>query len=617
MASQRTSQPSEDDETVEWFAIQDSLKDAKVEILLLLDCCFSALAARGQERKQSRIELLAAAAMREKTLVPGPRSFTRKMMEMMKECLDTENSVNISSLAAKLASKRANLYTTPIHFLLQRGVMSHSINLEPIAEHRESGAKDVPAGTTVKILIKATAQFNIDEIVGWLRSDLPKAVSTLRVETLIRSAKTIRAFMAGAEEKETPLVRCIDVADLDDITAAWVVVQDTFETYKSQREYMQGASESMTLLQRCTQRFLERLENQIPEVVDVVEQRVLESPSLSDDATMSAVMDDPLTRDLGIKDQLSLRRKTHSSTSQIDHPSDFAPGRMASEKDVLREFKVYGRYINPADIPEVQRRVGLLADLLNASKSAAFRSLQCLGWRHQPFEDRFMLEFEIPQSYRKQDDGVYQIYDMPTVIADIQGSMRPTLGQRFHIAFSIAKAIQKWHTVGWVHQSISGPNVIIFVKESGELDYSMPFLRGFDFARPNLGPSIGLAVDDPAFNVYRHPDRQGPARQGHRKIHDLYSLGVVLLEIGLWEYACRTAGVKRIPNLTVSQMQRNLVKAAEVRLSHHVGADYQEAVLACLQTDFGIELDDRAESRLSRAFEERVLKKLAKCSKIR
>ncbi|KAF4540152.1 Het-s domain protein [Lasiodiplodia theobromae] len=38
-------------------------------------------------------------------------------------------------------------------------------------------------------------------------------------------------------------------------------------------------------------------------------------------------------------------------------------------------------------------------------------------------------------------------------------------------------------------------------------------------------------------NLYRHPDRQGRPKTSFSKLHDIYALGVVLLEIGLWEMA--------------------------------------------------------------------------------
>ncbi len=57
----------------------------------------------------------------------------------------------------------------------------------------------------------------------------------------------------------------------------------------------------------------------------------------------------------------------------------------------------------------------------------------------------------------------------------------------------LAKAVQKWHLVGWVHQGISSSSVIFFhKKDTNQVDYAQPFLHGFEFARPDSDPSMGL-----------------------------------------------------------------------------------------------------------------------------
>lgn len=56
---------------------------------------------------------------------------------------------------------------------------------------------------------------------------------------------------------------------------------------------------------------------------------------------------------------------------------------------------------------------------------------------------------------------------------------------------------------------------------------------GFEFSRPEAYFSHGLADVCLARDVYRHPDRQRRPTQVFSKIHDIYALGVVLLEIGL------------------------------------------------------------------------------------
>jgi hypothetical protein len=75
----------------------------------------------------------------------------------------------------------------------------------------------------------------------------------------------------------------------------------------------------------------------------------------------------------------------------------------------------------------------------------------------------------------------------------------------------------------------------------GELDlfYSsptgtLPFWLGF--LRPETGFfSRPYETDELHENLYRHPAQWGSPTTSFNKLHDIYSLGVVLLEIGLWK----------------------------------------------------------------------------------
>lgn len=71
-----------------------------------------------------------------------------------------------------------------------------------------------------------------------------------------------------------------------------------------------------------------------------------------------------------------------------------------------------------------------------------------------------------------------------------------------------------------------------FPKALGE-----PFLSGFMYARANEAVSMPLSVHglfSSELDISRHPDRQGdPSVIRYSMCHDVYSLGVILLEIGL------------------------------------------------------------------------------------
>ena len=111
---------------------------------------------------------------------------------------------------------------------------------------------------------------------------------------------------------------------------------------------------------------------------------------------------------------------------------------------------------------------------------------------------------------------------------------------RFQIAQKIAKALGAFHADGWVHKSFRSQSIVFFCPtgdSQGNVDFSNPYLSNFEYSRQEAVQSTLTWEDKIENNVYRHPDRQGPPDFSFSKVHDVYALGVVLLEIGIWQSA--------------------------------------------------------------------------------
>ena len=95
-----------------------------------------------------------------------------------------------------------------------------------------------------------------------------------------------------------------------------------------------------------------------------------------------------------------------------------------------------------------------------------------------------------------------------------------------------------------VHESFRSENILFFPRRldalneaSGsearnDVDLKLPWIFGFEFSRPESFFSQGFVDTCPERDVYRHPERQGLPVTTFKKIHDIYALGVILLEIG-------------------------------------------------------------------------------------
>jgi hypothetical protein len=107
------------------------------------------------------------------------------------------------------------------------------------------------------------------------------------------------------------------------------------------------------------------------------------------------------------------------------------------------------------------------------------------------------------------------------------------------------------HSTGFVHKSIRPDTIIVFAEQSGNGNPTVgqSFLTGFERFRRDGGLSDLVEDLDWAKNLYRHPQRQGTLwpEDLFKMQHDVYSLGMCLLEIGLWSSFVRADGDDTVP----------------------------------------------------------------------
>ncbi|CAG8953482.1 hypothetical protein HYFRA_00010232 [Hymenoscyphus fraxineus] len=601
-----------------WAAVQEILKEAESDVLLLLDCCFAAQAGRTRrEPSKSRFEILAAAAMGMQTRMPADDSFTKILQKHVKAIFDETGFVLIPDLHQRLVHRMAGLYATPVHisFLQERS----PIRLERYSDTlpftaAEKVASNKLQGSFFQLSVGTRDGFSLsslEEIVRWLSENAPPTITSLYVEKVVGTTSHIHEIVAGLE-KDNSLMRAFEKPAVEEILSLWDNVKAISGQLVAQEKISTGNDSRTTGFWRHVRSILSQLNEENSTLVESLEWNILNSLAHSEEDTiLQEAIDNSAVKSLGIANQLRLRQIIRLPSPQNSDITQTGDREIKQDNsDVLQEFKIYGPYINPDDFPDLTERVKRLAEILEAPKDTGFRALRCQRWYQKAIEYRYVLEFEIPPSYTVAENGYNSLQ---SAIQNTKGGERPTLNQRFRASLMLARAVQKWHSVGWVHQGISGPNIIFLtLKETRKVDYDNPFLQGFEFSRPSSDPSIGRPTDDVAFNVYRHPSRQGNSRKGHRKIHDIYSLGVVLLEIGLWQCAADIvypSHKKPIPS--GADMQKKLQTAARDRLGHYMGEAYKESVEKCLAASFDVNMDDENESKLARMFQKKVINSIS------
>lgn len=187
-----------------------------------------------------------------------------------------------------------------------------------------------------------------------------------------------------------------------------------------------------------------------------------------------------------------------------------------------------------------------------------------------------------------------------TKILSLQSSLlnKPSamsLSYRLAIAKSLACAVIFVHSASFVHKNIRPETVI--TTESGE-----SFLIGFQRFRAAASHTYMFGDNLWQQNLYRHPTRQGLApEEMYTMQHDVYSLGVCLLEIGLWtsfvHYALSPNGedlvlpgsleIAAVPKLRderkrAFELKRVLTDLAKEKLPSQMGDRYTSLVVSCL-----------------------------------
>lgn len=93
-------------------------------------------------------------------------------------------------------------------------------------------------------------------------------------------------------------------------------------------------------------------------------------------------------------------------------------------------------------------------------------------------------------------------------------------------------------------------------------------------------PDITPTANQPA--IISHPQRQEHLNKSFTKFHDIYALGVILLELGLWKTAAHIANIQEGDTINEERVQQKLVANAKKTLGHVMGISYAEAVVTCL-----------------------------------
>lgn len=289
-------------------------------------------------------------------------------------------------------------------------------------------------------------------------------------------------------------------------------------------------------------------------------------------------------------------------TLTVGHLLDSQSQTQIGEK-ILVEYKLYGTTQATQD----EDRVHQLASLLSATGNFELHTLGFKGYVNEPEHERYAFLFEFPGRCDQLEP-----VSLHSLIKVGKSAQSMSLPARFHAAQMISRSIGAFHADGWVHKSVRSHSVMFFKTPEQQVDYDNPYLVGFEYSRPGSADTQYTFDEDVEKNLYRHPARQGLPRTFFTKVHDIYALGVVLLEIGLWQTAM-SIYQEALPQSTEKEtispkaIQEIYIQEAKRSLSHHMGPNYMNVVLVCLSGEFQ---DVASKDNFAMVFYQRVVQSL-------
>lgn len=335
---------------------------------------------------------------------------------------------------------------------------------------------------------------------------------------------------------------------------------------------------------------------------------------------------------------LLLQASTDIEYTNVAYSPLFMPRDPSRAHEALLEYRTY-EGVDRHSIDRTRALVRDIAEKLRDVDESSMGILQCQGFSDEPLHDRFALHFTIPPG--KQNPKSLRALLSDPRNKDPRIGKRHSLSDRIHLAQAVASAVLYVHCEKLVHKNIRPENILIFEPQpttihdseylrkqagptaAGPHQYpnaiGEPYLVGYDGSRFEKAETHWTEVDEWKKRIYFSPERQdvNKTRAKFSMKHDVYSLGVMLLEIGLWEdFANAERGYGKA--LKAAENTYELLMQLTARLPIQMGDKYRDAVVSCLmelkEEEDRRDLDDEDGIVVGSAYMVQVMSKLEKIS---
>ena len=283
-----------------------------------------------------------------------------------------------------------------------------------------------------------------------------------------------------------------------------------------------------------------------------------------------------------------------------------------SETPVLVDFGYkFDESTSLTDLPALKRYECLLLALQAADHELDDTYTGCLrimGWFVDITKSRFAFIYDIPQPSPAAHYPTFASGIPVTLLSFLHHSgstdseNTPSLEDRYKLASNLLANLLHTHAKGVTHRHINSNN-IIFIQQGPVDSDRKPWKEGI-IRKPYLvswdqsDQDVDHAADEMHVpRLYRHPESTIGKRSNFKQAYDIYSLGLVLLEIGLWMPLHKMFKTK----YSSLRFRHKLRTTYAHKLAGKCGSAYMKVVDYCLHAA-DMETPASSSHRLSRDF---------------
>lgn len=265
---------------------------------------------------------------------------------------------------------------------------------------------------------------------------------------------------------------------------------------------------------------------------------------------------------------------------------------------------------------EQLRRVDALAKISTIrSRPEEVRVLDCKGYFVDLSRRAYGVLYCFPNVKQQKSIATLETFSLFSLLDSTMSERavhkRPFLGQRFAIARSIAACILYFHSIDWLHERLSSHNIMFFKPTDISIsEYNtLPYVVGLTHSREDNEKAWSNGPDEDAtlYQDYSHP--QYHVLQRFHRVFDYYSVGMVLLEIGLWRTLNSIVSI--YPTYDREGLRNEIIERHLPELRYHMGETYHDVVLDCLTETIGT--SETPDFDLTTNFQSLVVEKLERC----